>query len=475
MSRPQADDDFKGATDRFLAWFKAGGGVFRDDLLEIQDLRDKDAGRGIIAKQDIPQDTTLFTIPRDLIISVETSELPGKLPEVFDAFVGGEGDDEKEPLDSWTSLILVMMYEHLQGDASRWKPYFDVLPRTFDTPIFWSQAELKELEGTCLSVDKIGKQQSDDMLRSRVVPVVEENPKVFYPEGASKLSSQELLDLAHRMGSTIMSYAFDLDNKDEESDNEEDGWVEDRDGTTPLGMVPMADILNANADFNAHVNHGDSLEVMSLRSTLPAGSEVLNYYGPLPTSELLRRYGYVTPEHQRYDVVELPWSFVRAALIEQLTVAEEVVSKVEAKLEENEEFEEYFIVERDSGDPDSEGQLTYSAQLREVSVELEEQVKAVFKGIKKQKPELFSEKRKRVDDYQAIVSKALTAKLGTYPTTMEEDETLLKRDDLAKRHRMAITVRLGEKRLLHEALALLQRGDTDNVATQVGKKTKQKA
>ena len=90
----------------------------------------------------------------------------------------------------------------------------------------------------------------------------------------------------------------------------------------------------------------------------------------------------------------------------------------QAKLEENEEFEEYFIIERDSGDPDSEGQLTYSAQLREVSPELEEQVKAVFKGIKKQKPELFSEKRKRVDDYQAIVSKALTAKLGMYPTTM---------------------------------------------------------
>ncbi|KAI4606901.1 hypothetical protein J4E83_009812 [Alternaria metachromatica] len=475
MSCPPADEDFKVATDRFLAWFKAGGGVFRDDLLEIQDLRHKDAGRGIIAKKDIPQDTTLFTIPRDLIISVETSELPGKLPEVFDAFVGGEGDDEKEPLDSWTSLILVMMYEHLQGDASRWKPYLDVLPRMFDTPIFWSEAELKELEGTCLSVDKVGKQQSDDMLRSRVVPVVEQNPKVFYPEGASKLSSQDLLDLAHRMGSTIMSYAFDLDNKDEESDNEEDGWVEDRDGTTPLGMVPMADILNANADFNAHINHGDSLEVTSLRSSLPAGSEVLNYYGPLPTSELLRRYGYVTPEHARYDVAELPWGLVRAALIEQLTVSEEVVSKVEAKLEDDEEFEEYFIIERDSGDPDSEGQLTYSAQLREVSPELEEQVKAVFKGIKQQKPELFSEKRKRVDDYQAIVSKSLTAKLATYPTTMKEDETLLKRDDLAKRHRMAITVRLGEKRLLHEALALLQRDEADNVATQVGKKTKQKA
>jgi SET domain-containing protein 6 len=47
MRSPQADEDFEGATDRFLAWFKSGGGVFRDDLLEIQDLRSEDAGRGI--------------------------------------------------------------------------------------------------------------------------------------------------------------------------------------------------------------------------------------------------------------------------------------------------------------------------------------------------------------------------------------------------------------------------------------------
>ncbi len=77
------------------------------------------------------------------------------------------------------------------------------------------------------------------------------------------------------------------------------------------------------------MNHGDSLEVTALRSTLPAGLEVLNYYGPLPTSELLRRYGYVTPEHHRYDVTELPWSLVRAALIEELSVSEEAITKIE--------------------------------------------------------------------------------------------------------------------------------------------------
>lgn len=202
-----------------------------------------------VARKDIPEDTLLFTIPRDAIINVETSALGKKLPNVFDSAQENEEEDD-EPLDSWASLILVMLYEYLQGNASRWKPYIDVLPTTFDTPIFWSPDELKELEGTILTADKIGKHESDEMLRSRILPIVQQNTAVFYPQGAPYLRDEELLTLAHQIGSTIMSYAFDLENENEQSDQEEDGWVEDRDGQTMLGMVPMADILNANADFN---------------------------------------------------------------------------------------------------------------------------------------------------------------------------------------------------------------------------------
>ena len=88
-----------------------------------------------VAKKDIPEDTTLFTIPRDLIINLHTSKLAEKIPEVFDDPTNEEDEeeDEVEPLDSWGSLILVMLYEYLQGESSRWKPYFDILPQTFET------------------------------------------------------------------------------------------------------------------------------------------------------------------------------------------------------------------------------------------------------------------------------------------------------------------------------------------------------
>lgn len=35
------------------------------------------------------------------------------------------------------------------------------------------------------------------------------------------------------------------------------------------------------------------------------GEEIFNDYGPLPRSDLLRRYGYVTDNYKKYDVVEL--------------------------------------------------------------------------------------------------------------------------------------------------------------------------
>ncbi|KAH5236714.1 hypothetical protein HBI62_021540 [Parastagonospora nodorum] len=451
-------DEFSTTTDRFLAWFKTVGGEFRDDLLEIKDLRPKDAGRGIVAIKDIPEDTTLFTIPRSAIINTETSELAEKLPKVFEVPEDDE-DEDWEPLDSWGSLILVILYEYLQGEASRWKPYFDVLPQSFDTPIFWTEAELKELEGTCLTPEKIGKQESNEMLRNRILPIVLQNASIFYPDGTTQLSEDDLLSLAHRVGSTIMSYAFDLDTGDEDSDDEEDGWAEDREGNTMLGMVPMADMLNANAEFNAHVNHGDSLEVTALRSRLPAGSEILNYYGPLPSSDLLRRYGYVTPEHRRYDVAELPWALVRSALVQQLSLTEEVLGKVDAEVDP-EELEEYFVIERDSGEPDGQGRLTYQAELREISPELDEQLTAFLKAIRKSKPEVVADKRKRVESCKAAITQALMTKLGQYPTSIEEDKELLKKQDLAKRHRMAIEVRLGEKTLLQEAVVLMQGSGT---------------
>lgn len=203
-----------------------------------------------VANKDIEPETILFTIPRKGIINVQTSDLPARLPVIFDlGRAETEAEDEDEsipPLDSWSSLILIMIYEFLKGEDSLWKPYFDVLPETFDTPMFWSDEELDELQASSVR-DKIGKDEAESMFFSHIIPVIRKNSDLF--PSSLDMADDQLIALAHRMGSTIMSYAFDLENDDEpEDDNEE--WVEDRDGKSMMGMVPMADILNADAEFN---------------------------------------------------------------------------------------------------------------------------------------------------------------------------------------------------------------------------------
>lgn len=258
-----ASDDFTARTAAFLQWFKALPGATFSDAIKIVDLRSRDAGRGIskslchvqmqwplltdtrntVATQDIPADTTLFTIPRKAIINSDTSSLREKLPNLFES--QGDEDDE-QALDSWSALILIMMYEVLLGDQSKWKPYVDVLPQTFDTPMFWSEEELSQLQASA-TVNKIGKANAEEMFRTRLLPAIRGNPIIFL--SSSDYCDNDLIKLAHRMGSTIMAYAFDLENEDAE-DDQSDEWVEDRDGKSMMGMVAMADILNADAEFN---------------------------------------------------------------------------------------------------------------------------------------------------------------------------------------------------------------------------------
>jgi SET domain-containing protein 6 len=119
------------------------------------------------------------------------------------------------------------------------------------------------------------------------------------------------------------------------------------------------------------------------------------------------------------------------------------------------ENDDYFIIERDSGAPNEEGRLVEDAKLHEFP-ELEEELRDALKTIKKHKPEAVADKRKRDEIAITVITQVLTEKLAEYPTSVQEDKALLEKSNLANRHRMAIEVRLGEKLLLEESLAMMK-------------------
>jgi N-lysine methyltransferase SETD6 len=149
-----------------------------------------------------------------------------------------------------------MLYEYLNQDASNWAPYFNVLPSQFNTLMFWEDDELAELQASAV-VQKIGKREADETFTKVLVPVVTEFAEIFFSgderakERAEDMVKPHNILMMHKMGSLIMAYAFDVEPTNPERDVDEEGYAsEDEDEALPKGMVPMADMLNADADKN---------------------------------------------------------------------------------------------------------------------------------------------------------------------------------------------------------------------------------
>lgn len=120
----------------------------------------------------------------------------------------------------------------------------DVLPKEFDTPMFWIEEELRELKGTEV-VSRIGKLKSEEQYNEIILPLVSANPQLF---DISKCG----LEAFHRMGSLVLAYSFGRTDSPNEGDEDTD---EDESAKVDLAMVPLADMLNANPQLNNVLDH----------------------------------------------------------------------------------------------------------------------------------------------------------------------------------------------------------------------------
>jgi len=104
---------------------------------------------------------------------------------------------------------------------------------------------------------KIGKQDADEAFKKCLLPVAQQNAELFGQHAQAFGSADAeiaLLDLAHTMATLIMAYGFDLEA--ESSSSEEDEFEDEADGSSQSayelnkGMVPLADLFNADGDLN---------------------------------------------------------------------------------------------------------------------------------------------------------------------------------------------------------------------------------
>ncbi|KAH8733116.1 hypothetical protein GQ44DRAFT_601487 [Phaeosphaeriaceae sp. PMI808] len=446
--------DFDGASQAFLTWLQRSGTEISPKI-KLEDLRHAHAGRGVLAIQDIAQDELLFRVPRSAILSVENSILSAEIPA-----------STFEMLGPWLSLILVMLYEYINGDASNWSPYFAILPTEFNTLMFWTNDELAELQASAV-VHKIGKDGANEVFTEKLIPAIKEFAEIIFAgdeqakQRAEEMRDERNLTLMHKMGSLIMAYAFDVEPANAHKDVDEEGFAEEEeDEALPKGMVPLADMLNADADRNnARLFYEDHHLVMKAMKPIQAREEIFNDYGPLPRSDLLRRYGYITDNYAQYDVVEVPMDLVAGLATAAGIYSEERL----AYLDEQEIIDSGYDIT-----------VSHIFSLQEcLSPELimlvetlllpsEEFDRLKSKG-KLPKPEKITTKGAE------LLLKIVQARIAQYVTALDDDLKLAielpqtaDANSKERRYAMARTVRIGEKQILtdaKEALAELMTRD----------------
>ncbi|KIP06534.1 hypothetical protein PHLGIDRAFT_106911 [Phlebiopsis gigantea 11061_1 CR5-6] len=471
--------------DAFVAWFQAQGATVDTTAMGLADI--PGYGRGVVALRDLPAEHTLFTIPRDLVLSMRTSALPGKF---------GQAEWKKFGLcEGWTGLILCMLWEEARGASSKWHGFFPILPTAFDTPMFWDENDRAELKGTAV-VDKIGKEDAEKDFATKLLPAVESRPDLFPPDSIPHVYTVEKY---HLMGSRILSRSFhvlrwkpDGEEPDEEAEVDEaeassalntDGNAMDVDAPTDapavefdaqepvedaaaeddeddddddryedpadVAMVPMADMLNGRFATETARLYYDDEHVLKMMTTqaITAGEQIWNTYGDPPNSDLLRRYGFVDVTELEpplsgagnpADIVEVPANFVVEAAAKH--TKNKTQERVDWWLEEADD--DVFVIGTDCELPPEF--VSLARLLLQSKADWE---KAKSKG-KVPKPVMDA-------TIGAIAMDVLQNRLKEYSTS--DDEQLLSGPSQSSlNHKMAVTVRLGEKRILAGALQVLQ-------------------
>jgi SET domain-containing protein 6 len=367
-----------------------------------------------------------------------------------------------------------MLYEYKNQGASNWAPYFNVLPTEFNTLMFWEDDELEQLQASAVR-NKIGKESANDMFKNELVPVIKEFAHVFFSgdenasQHAEEMTAPHNLELMHKMGSLIMAYAFDVEPSNLEKDVDEEGYAsEDEDEALPKGMVPLADMLNADADKNnARLFYeAEHLSMKAIKS-IRAGEEIFNDYGPLPRSDLLRRYGYITDNYAQYDVVEIPFSVITRA------ASGGAIPSYEEKIEY---LEDHGLIETGYDICASDPFNIEESVSPELIVAIEtlllenDDFQALKRKGKLPKPERITARGARVlHGFVKEVSEG-------WPTTLDQDLADLASVPLnnqagskEQRYAMAKLVRIGEKKILRDAeqalAALIQELERSNGAT----------
>ncbi|XP_062569991.1 actin-histidine N-methyltransferase-like [Saccostrea cucullata] len=405
--------DREKAIPEFLEWLKK----HNVDTSAVEITSFPDCGYGLQATKDLNESDPFLTIPRKVMMTTGTAKesLLGPLIE------------EDKILQAMPSVVLALhvLCERRQAD-SFWKPYINVLPNEYTTPLYFLPEDLLHLKGSPAQSDCI--KQFRNIARQYACFY-----RVFQTsQNADKLPIKDCFtfDDYRWAVSTVMTRQNQIPTPDG--------------GKITFALIPMWDMCNhCNGTITTDYNlDKDCSECFALRN-FKAKEQVFIFYGARSNAELLIHNGFVYPENE-LDRVAVRLGISKGdPLYEQKN---ELLKKLGLAVLRN-----FYI---------HSGMIPVDPQLMaflRVFCMSEENLKEL------NSKELTEEDAEKIGDIDVPVSAENEEKvwafletrtallLRAYDTASEEDEELLQKKEMNIHERLAVQLRMCEKRILKAA------------------------
>ncbi|XP_050220001.1 uncharacterized protein LOC126670340 isoform X2 [Mercurialis annua] len=255
-----------------VEWGQRNGVKSRLEIVYIEG-----AGRGAIVTEDLKVGDIALEIPVSIIISEELVR-PCDMYHILEKIDG---------ISSETMLLLWSMKER-HNCNSKFKIYFDTLPKEFNTGLSFGVDAIMALEGTLLLEEILQAKEHLRVQYDELVPALYNNyPDIFPPE---------LYTWEHFLWACELWYSNSMK-------------VKFLDGKLRTCLIPIAGFLNHSV--HPHITHYGKVDYKMNTLKFPLskpcriGEQCCLSYGNLSSSHLVTFYGFIPQGDNPYDVIPL--------------------------------------------------------------------------------------------------------------------------------------------------------------------------
>ncbi|KAM9319592.1 SET domain-containing protein 4 [Gastrophryne carolinensis] len=286
-------------------WLKSRG--FHDSHLRTAHF--PDTGRGLM--------TRLMLKPGDLIISLPESCLL-TTGTVLTSYLGDYIRRWRPPVSPLLALCTFLITERYAGARSPWKPYLDILPRSYDCPVYWEPEVVTFLPEPVRHKAQEQRSTLQEFYSSHV-PFFR-SLQALFQESAEDILSYEAVRWAWCTVNTRTVYMKHA---------QRDCFSSEQD---VYALAPFLDLLNHSPEVQVEAAFNEERRCYEIRTKVQYRKydQVFICYGHHDSQRLLLEYGFVAPNNPHQSVY-----VTRDVILQCLSHTDKQLQKKWSLLKEN--------------------------------------------------------------------------------------------------------------------------------------------